>query len=429
MTSIEDYAFWGCSYITFVSLPASITNIGNNALPRNEVRISPNYTTITQYSVSTGSYAQLWVLNKEYAATSQSLVKSYVTTPTSVDFTFYPIKENVNVSSFKVNEIPVDLNNYTLKMSNLNPGTEFEITLEIIANGRTFKFKDMYRTSSNYVGYTKYKTDALILTTLSPKVTKQGEAIVAAESNLDDEETNVGFEWRRTDWPDDFASNTGTAYLYEGIMEGYIRNLNTDKLWRYRPYFLSASGRYYYGDWVGLDPTNTSYFEPTVHTYEQVEIDGNTALVKGYAMTGTDGVTVQGFMYWKSVADAQSADATNRAVAIPSDAKTVEASGQVMTANLTGLDYNSTYHYVAFVKTTMGETFYGEERMFDTEADPTGISEVVMDKPNTLDMVQKGIYTLSGMKVADDISELYSLPYGVYIVNGKKYNRSRNSRP
>ena len=179
----------------------------------------------------------------------------------------------------------------------------------------------------------------------------------------------MGFEWRRTDWTDDFASNTGRAYLYEGTMEGYIRNLYTGAFWKYRPYYLSNSGTYYYGDWVGIDPTNTSYFEPTVHTYARINIEGNTALVRGYALRGTDNVTVQGFMYWRQVNGAKErGDGQHRAPAIPKDAMTVEASGRVMEAQLTGLDYKTTYCYTAFVKTSEGETFYGETQQFTTEA-------------------------------------------------------------
>ena len=60
---------------------------------------------------------------------------------------------------------------------------------------------------------------------------------------------------------------TQELHIYTTVQwRGYIRNLNTD-------------------------------FEPTVHTYDQIEIEGNTALVKGYALTGTDGVTVQGLKY------------------------------------------------------------------------------------------------------------------------------------
>ena len=241
-----------------------------------------------------------------------------------------------------------------------------------------------------------FTTAPLTLTTLQPKVVSSGNVIVAAESNLDDEEINVGFEWRRTDWTDEFPSNTGTAALYEGTMEGYIRNLNTEKLWKFRPYYLSSSGIYYYGDWMGLDPTNTSYFNPTVHTYAKINVNGNTALVKGYALGGTDKVAVQGFMYWKKVSGG---NAHRRAISIPSNAKTVEASGQVMTAELTGLDYNAEYIYVAFVKTVEGELFYGEEQTFTTGEDPTGIEYVDAEDITNGSMIEIARYNMNGQRI------------------------------
>ena len=219
---------------------------------------------------------------------------------------------------------------------------------------------------------------------------------MAAESNLDDEETNVGFEWRRTDWTDDFTSSSGTAYLYEGMMEGYIHNLNTDKLWKYRPYYESNAGNRYYGNWVGIDPTNISYFEPTVHTYATINVSGNTAVVKGYAMRGTDNVTSQGFIYWST----SSASSLRKASGIPSDAKTVLASGNVMTATLEDLEYETEYCCVAFVTTSEGETFYGESQIFRTDpVDPDGIKEIENGQLST-DNEAVAIYDLNGRKLA-----------------------------
>lgn len=258
-----------------------------------------------------------------------------------------------------------------ISLQGLNPNSEYSRTFYVKIKGGETYTKDV-----------TFTTGTLTLTTQQPKVISAGNVIVAAESNLDDEETNVGFEWRRTDWTNDFASNTGGAVLYNGTMEGYIRNLNTEKLWKFRPYYLSNSGTYYYGDWVGLDPSNTSYFEPTVHTYAKVNIEGNQALVKGYALGGTDKVKIQGFKYWKTAAGANLREtAQHRAAAVPSDAMTEEVaktgSGQqLMNATLKGLDYNSTYHYVAFVTTEEGDTFYGEEQTFTTGEDPTGIEGI-----------------------------------------------------
>ncbi len=267
----------------------------------------------------------------------------------------------------------------------LNPNTSYNCKYKVVVE---YGSGDTY----TYVGSANIRTAVLTLTTQQPRVISMGNVVVAAESNLDDEETKVGFEWRRTDWPDDFASNSGVAYLYEGTMEGYIRNLYIEKLWRYRPYYESDSGNRYYGTWVGIDPTNTSYFEPTVHTYATITVTGNRAEVKGYAMRGTDNVVSQGFMYWPG-----STPSLRRKVnSVPTEAKMVLASGNVMTATLEDLEYETAYCYVAFVTTSEGETFYGEEQSFSTSVDPDGIEEI---EDSTL-KIEEAWYSLDGKKLA-----------------------------
>ena len=100
-------------------------------------------------------------------------------------------------------------------LTGLNPNKQYSVIYRIkkrLENGNIYTCEISEKIS----------TAPLTLTTSQPKVISVGNVIVAAASNLDDEETNVGFEWRRTDWTDDFASNTGRAYLYDGTMEGYI---------------------------------------------------------------------------------------------------------------------------------------------------------------------------------------------------------------
>ena len=225
-----------------------------------------------------------------------------------------------------------------------------------------------------------FKTEPLTLTTQQPKIISLGNVIVAATSNLDDAEMNVGFEWRRTDWTDDFASNFGKAYLYKGTMEGYIRNLYIEKLWKYRPYYESNDGNRYYGNWVGIDPTNTSYFMPTVHTYSRINLLGNLAEIWGYVMRGTDNITMQGFIYWSISSTSSSRRNAN---GIPSDATKVLATGNVMSATLEDLDYDTEYCYMAFVTTSEGETFYGEPQTFKTSFDPDGIENVMASEEVT----------------------------------------------
>ena len=244
-----------------------------------------------------------------------------------------------------------------------------------------------------------FQTEPLTLTTSMPKVINAGDVIVAATSNLDDEEMNVGFEWRRIDWTDDFPSNSATAYLYEGTIQGYIRNMNTNYLWKFRPYYESTAGNRYYGDWMGIDPTNTSYFEPTVHTYSRMEIKGNTVNVKGSVMRGSDDVAQQGFLYWKQEESNEVKAASGGNTSIPIDAQKVEANGMVMEASLKGLDFESTYNVVAFVTTTEGEMFYGETHSFTTGEAPGGIEEILKGRLTDAPVIV-AYYDLNGRRIA-----------------------------
>ena len=273
-------------------------------------------------------------------------------------------------------------NGYDLALTGLEPDKLYEglatltLTYEEASYSKSFSFK----------------TEPLTLTTQQPKIISLGNVIVAATSNLDDAEMNVGFEWRRTDWTDDFASNFGKAYLYKGTMEGYIRNLYIEKLWKYRPYYESNDGNRYYGNWVGIDPTNTSYFMPTVHTYSRINLTGNLAEVWGYVMRGTDNITMQGFIYWSISSTSSSRRNAN---GIPSDATKVLATGNVMSATLEDLDYDTEYCYMAFVTTSEGETFYGEPQSFRTTFDPDGI-ENVMESEEVTEVAR---YDIQGRKI------------------------------
>ena len=308
------------------------------------------------------------------------LTASDVTT-TTVQLTGSYDVIDATVLEYGFNNYP---NETEVHLTGLDPGTEYRSTFYVNTKEGGKVTKEV-----------SFTTNPLILKTLQPRVISSGNVIVAAESNIDDGETNVGFEWRRTDWTSDFESNKGGAYLFDGMMEGYIRNLNADKLWKYRPYYTSNSGKSYYGDWVGIDPTNTSYFEPTVHTYAKISVEGNAAEVKGYVMRGSDNVVQQGFKYWKA-STATTREGEKHAPSIPKDAMTVEAEGTVMTAELTDLEYETEYCIVAFVKTSENETFYGEQQTFQTGIDTSGVEEV-MTAPGEAKEVAR--YDLKGRRL------------------------------
>lgn len=247
----------------------------------------------------------------------------------------------------------------------------------------------------------RIQTLPLTLTTLSPKVTNKGEAVVCATTNMDDAETNAGFEWRKTDAPDVVESRQGEAVIYNGKMEGKIKNLDASSYWKVRAYYKSNSGNMYYGDWIGFDPSDFSYFEPTVHTYGSPVVSGTSVTLAGAAVEGSDEILEQGFEYWKGSASTRG---MNR---VPSNVQRVTATGQRMIATLTGLAAGTQYGYRAFVKTAKG-TFYGEEQTFTTEGSSSGEEgnpeEGTTGTPYTITTAAAGYATFYDSKSA------YALP-------------------
>ena len=453
ITNISNFAFYGCTGLTSVTIPNRVTKVGNSTFYgcENVTTLNLDVENIDSWfsnnsklnTITLGDNVKR-INNSAFSGCSSLLRVNFGLGLTYIDPSAF---QNISYSSkFYVKDKTITLltlwnGGYDSKIYNIEteekiePFTPvFNITAsslrfvegltgirraikqseklylndkEIDAEGQAFlgldpetevsvKYAASFQYFNETVSFEKtstIKTAELSLTTLQPKVISEGNVIVAAQSNLDDEEINVGFEWRRTDWTDDFDSKNGGAYLYEGAMEGYIRSLNHNYLWKFRPYYISEAGNAYYGDWKGMDPSDYSWFEPTVHTYTTINVQGNSAEIKGYAMRGTDNVTSQGFMYWK---DTSSYSLRRKAASIPSDAVTIQANGNVMTAKLQDLEYETTYCYVAFVTTSEGETFFGEVQTFSTNVDPDGIDDVKASEES----VEIARYDLQGHRIS-----------------------------
>lgn len=252
----------------------------------------------------------------------------------------------------------------------------------------------LYNEYGSRISYatTKFTTPALELTTLKPRCVSSTCAVVAATTNIGEDETNVGFQWKKYDAPASLAPNEGYAAIYDGKLEGYVQNLQPAFYYNVRAFYKSAAGIYYYGDWVTFDPSDFSYFEPTVHTYETLEVGSNSAKVKGYVLAGTDYIVEQGFEYWP-IGTSQSKTMRVKATA-ENNVATVFCTGQVMIGTLTDLQPSCIYCFRSFVKTVSGTT-YGEEQTFTTEASTTGIDNVEIDAYSP---VVIGYYDLSGRK-------------------------------
>ena len=235
---------------------------------------------------------------------------------------------------------------------------------------------------------TEFKTEKLELKTLKPKCVSNSCAIVAAETNIADVEPNVGFEWRKNDAPASLPSTEGYGVVCEGMLEGYIKNLQATSYYNVRPFYKDASGKYYYGEWISFDPSDFSYFEPTIRTYPVQDITENSATVRGYVMPGTDNITRQGFQYWKTAGNKVRGKAP-----APSEITTVEATGQIMTITLNDLEAATDYTFRVFAETESGYV-YGEEQQFTTEG-AASISEINNEEINAKIV---GYYNLMGVK-------------------------------
>lgn len=403
--SIKNFAFNGCSSLASVDISNSVTSIGSYAFDGCNSNIYVMHKT-ESYSAGTDCFN-----------TDQVYAFSYLwRNNTGGTYHIYDVPK-VKIYSNAIKLEGVALQNYddiVLSYEFLGIDSETNSSHYCSENTDHILYYLFHTAKGDDIkGMYKFRTPTMKLTTLEPKVVNKGEVIVAAETNLIDDSPNAGFEWRKIDAPEVISSKTGEAVVYEGRMEGIIKNLESSNYYKYRAYCKNVYGSTNYGDWVGFDPSDFSYFEPTVHTYDYVEVVNGTATFVGYAMQGSDEITSQGFEYWKD--DTSHSNGLFIPSSANSDINTVTATGQRMTAHVDGLASGTTYGYRAFVKTSKG-TKYGEVYKF-TMPITNGIETITDPQPS---FVRKGVYNLSGVKIANSLPETGKLPSGIYIVDGKK---------
>ena len=187
---------------------------------------------------------------------------------------------------------------------------------------------------------------------------------------------NAGFEWRRYDAPELVPSSRSNCPIVDGVMMGCLRNLSANTYYKFRPFYISAEGKEYYGDWSAFGTSDAYvYFEPTVRTFEVSNIKEDKATIRGIAIMGSDAIVEQGFEYWETgknkISNLSHTLNENRMQIVISD-------GQWMTSTLENLNSGTTYEVRAFVKTCNGIT-YGNTETFTT-ANLTGINNITKSK-------------------------------------------------
>ena len=272
----------------------------------------------------------------------------------------------------------------TLLVSGQTPGTsladgDVPSYAVIIKNGEETR---LYRKAPSFLGESFPSLE--LKTIAEAKATSNTVALICATTNMSDDETNAGFEWRRYDAPELVPSSKANCPIIDGVMTGALRNLSANTYYKFRPFYKSNSGKTWYGEWSAFGTADAYvYFDPTVRTFE-VNCDNETkATVRAFVIAGSDEIKEQGFEYWKH-SSTESTSTRYVAATKEDNHQTIISTGQRMTATLENLEPNTTYSVRAYVITEHGTT-YGEEQIFSTPA-PTAIGNVKLDNTQSGEM-------------------------------------------
>ena len=140
--------------------------------------------------------------------------------------------ENVGISSSQVyindREIP-SIGDNKYKVTGLAIDTQHDLNITIrYTDGNKADIVKTYRTLNPE------------LTIQRPKCVSSTCAIVSATTHLSDDETSLGFQWKKYDAPESLMPNEAYAAVYHGTLEGYLKNLQPTSYFTVRhapPYF------------------------------------------------------------------------------------------------------------------------------------------------------------------------------------------------
>lgn len=236
----------------------------------------------------------------------------------------------------------------TLYKTGLNPSTSYYYTYTIET------------TSGNQVSSNFFYTPSLSMVAQPARMLTNTTVMFEAQTNMIDEETMVGFEWRRYDAPDEMPSTKVYSPVFGGKIAGTLKNLTENIYYKYRPFYTSNSGKSYYGNWVAFLTADAGVvYEPMVYTYNSPEVTQTEATLQGVALRGSDDITEQGFEYWKS----GSGNVTR-----------VQATGERMSKKVNSLQSGAKYTFRAFLKAG-GVTRYGNEVEFVTLSNSLDVND------------------------------------------------------
>lgn len=355
VTTISSYAFSGCTNLNTISLPNSVFYIYNGVfsgctkLAKVYCRaiMPPVMGNSDMFDAVTYQNAILYVPDLTYGYYIQTnpwnlfheiKTESYSDGGVVFNSSIYPTSVKLQDASQTVNSY------FTFE------GQRYNTTLLVTGLEPNHIYSATY-TKGGVETPLKFYTSDLMMVPEGGTMLNETTVMLKAETNMADEETICGFDWRRYDGPDDYLGTRVYCPVYDGQMAGTLKNLTRDTFYKFRPFYKSNNGTVYYGDWVTFYTADAGVeFDPVVYTYNSPAVTKTEATLQGVALRGSDAITQQGFEYRKATSSSRTK---------------VTATGERMSKTVTGLQPGTKYKFRAFV-TAGGKTTYGEEVEFTT---------------------------------------------------------------
>ena len=395
ITSIRNYAFFGCSSLTSIEIPNSVTSIGESAFHNctslTSVTIPNSVTSIgyRAFSGCNGLESVISLPNTPPTVSSSSFPNDVIVYVPNASLDSYKSStnwKNLNIKGLcnaEISNAPTSVsldfshilwtleNNYISSLGIEGGEQQQGYVLEYIGLEPESEYKDVPIVLTSNTGETEtvnvsFTTSALELTTKASKPVSSTTAILLAETNMSDAEVNCGFEYKRNDAPEDMAGTKVFCPVASGQMAGRLKNLKDDVYYKYRAFYQSAAGNMYYGDWQYIFTGDVAVeFDPILYTYGATVVRENEATISGYALAGSEDFTEQGFEYWAETRANGGTNAPRRMPAALNEHFFVQASGISLRVTLTDLDAGTVYKYRVYGKVG-DQYYYGSEQAFTT---------------------------------------------------------------